>query len=103
LPGRWFDPRYLTARARIITHYFHHRGWLEDGQILRDSHRLVGIPCMMIQGRLDLEAPVVTAWELSRAWSAAKLVVVPNSAHSPATLEMTAAVVEATDEFRAIG
>jgi len=103
LPGRWSDPRYLTARARIITHYFRHRGWLEDGQILRDIHRLAGIPCTMIQGRLDLEAPVVTAWEMSRAWPAARLVVVPNSAHSPATLEMAAAIVEATDEFRAIG
>jgi proline iminopeptidase len=70
---------------------------------LRDIRRLAGIPCTMIQGRLDLEAPVVTAWELSRAWPAARLVVVPNSAHSPATLEMAAAIVEATDEFRAIG
>ncbi|WFU10626.1 prolyl aminopeptidase [Rhizobium sp. CB3090] len=103
LPSRWSDPRYLTARARIITHYFHHRGWLEDGQILRDIHRLSDIPCVMIQGRLDLEAPVVTAWELSRAWPAARLVVVPNSAHSPATFEMAAAIVDATDEFRVIG
>ncbi|AVA21658.1 prolyl aminopeptidase [Rhizobium sp. NXC24] len=103
LPSRWSDPRYLTARARIITHYFHYRGWLEESQILRDINRLEGIPCTMIQGRLDLEAPVITAWELSRAWPAARLVVVPNSAHSPATSEIAAAIVEATDEFRVIG
>ena len=102
LSPRWSDPRYLTARARIITHYFHHRAWLEDRQILRDIHRLAGVPCTMIQGRLDLEAPVVTAWELSQAWPEAKLVIVPNSAHSPATAEMAAAIVDATDTLRAL-
>ncbi|WP_047454971.1 prolyl aminopeptidase [Rhizobium rhizogenes] len=102
LSDRWADPRFLIARARIITHYFHHRGWLEDGQILRDIDRLAGIPCTMIQGRLDLEAPLGTAWELSRAWPAARLVIVPNAAHSPGASEMAAAIVEATDTFRAL-
>lgn len=102
LSPRWSDPRYLTARARIITHYFHHLAWLEEQQILRDIHRLAGIPCTMIQGRLDLEAPVVTAWEISQAWPAAKLVVVANAAHSPSTSEMAASIVSATDALRAL-
>ncbi len=100
LSSRWSDPRYLTARARIITHYFHHLAWLDERQILRDIHRLAGIPCTMIQGRLDLEAPLVTAWEVSQAWPEAKLVVVPNAAHSPATAEMAAAIIRMTDELR---
>ena len=103
LPDRWADQRYVIARARIITHCFHHRGWLEDRQILRDIDRLAGISCTMIQGKLDLEAPVVTAWELSRAWPTARLVVVPNAAHSPGASEMAAAIVEATDTFRSLG
>jgi proline iminopeptidase len=102
LSPRWSDPRYLTARARIITHYFHHLAWLEEQQILRDIHRLAGIPCTMIQGRLDLEAPVVTAWEISQAWPEAKLVVVANAAHSPSTSEMAASIVSATDALRAL-
>ncbi|AYG66328.1 MULTISPECIES: prolyl aminopeptidase [unclassified Rhizobium] len=100
LSPRWSDPRYLTARARIITHYFHHLAWLEDRQILRDIHRLAGIPCTMIQGRLDLEAPVVTAWELSQAWPEADLVIVANAAHSPVVAEMAAAIIRATDGLR---
>ncbi|MQB42982.1 prolyl aminopeptidase [Rhizobium sp. ICMP 5592] len=102
LSDRWADSRYVVARARIITHYFHHHGWLEEGQILRDIDRLAGIPCTMIQGRLDLEGPVVTAWELSQAWPTARLIIVPNAAHSPGTSEMTAAIVDATDAFRAL-
>ncbi|MDE1992095.1 MAG: prolyl aminopeptidase, partial [Rhizobiaceae bacterium] len=103
LSRQWSDPRYLTARARIITHYFHHRGWLADEQIWRDVGRLSAIPCTLIQGRLDLEAPLITAWELSQAWPSARLIIVPNSAHSPATSEMMAAITEATDAFRSIG
>jgi proline iminopeptidase len=99
-PSRWSDPRYLAARARIITHYFHHLAWLEERQILRDIHRLAGIPCTMIQGRMDLEAPLVTAWELSQAWPEAELVVVANAAHSPAVAEMAAAIIRATDGLR---
>ncbi|MFK0165601.1 prolyl aminopeptidase [Rhizobium sp. NPDC090279] len=100
LSPRWSDPRYLTARARIIAHYFHHLAWLEERQILRDIHRLAGIPCTMIQGRMDLEAPLVTAWELSQAWPEAELVIVANAAHSPAVAEMAAAIIRATDGLR---
>jgi proline iminopeptidase len=49
------------ARARIVTHYFHHNAWLEDGILLRRARTLNGIPGVMVQGRLDLEAPLVTA------------------------------------------
>lgn len=102
LSARWSDLRYLTARARIITHYFHHLAWLEERQILLDIHRIADIPCTMIQGRLDLEAPVVTAWELSQAWPEAKLIVVPNAAHSPATSEMAAIIIDTTNALRTL-
>ncbi len=65
---RWSDPDFLMTRARIITHYFRHHAWLEDGILLRNASALAGIPGVMVQGRLDLEAPLVTAWELAQAW-----------------------------------
>lgn len=54
----------------------------------------------MIHGRMDLEAPLVTAWELSQAWPEAELVIVANAAHSPAVGEMAAAIIRATDGLR---
>jgi proline iminopeptidase len=98
-PERWADPRYRMTRARIVTHYFHHNAWLKDGILLREAHRLAGIPGMMVQGRLDLAAPLVTAWELSRAWPASELVVVANAGHSSSDRGMTEAIVRATDRF----
>jgi proline iminopeptidase len=96
--AKWSDPDFRMKRARIIAHYFHHNAWLEDGMLLRNAVLLAGIPGVIVQGRLDLEAPLATAWELSRVWDA-DLVVVPNAGHSPNSAGMSAAIVTALDGF----
>lgn len=68
--------------VRICTHYFAHRAWLDDGQILRDAGRLRGIPGVLIHGRLDLGGPLSTAWDLARAWPDATLHVIDDSGHT---------------------
>ncbi len=91
------DGHYRMAFARIVTHYFRHGAWLEEGQLLRDAHRLAGIPAVLIHGRLDLGGPLLTAWELAQAWPDAELVVLDNAGHrSP---DLGAHVVAATDRF----
>lgn len=67
------------AFVRICTHYFAHAAWLDDGQLLRDAHRLAGVPGILIHGRLDLSAPVRTAWELAQAWPGAELRIIEDS------------------------
>lgn len=99
LSPKWSDDRYLLARARIITHYFHHNAWLDDGILVRQAHRLKGIAGVMVQGRFDLEAPLVTAWELSKIWPDGELVIVGNAGHSPGSPGMSNAIVTATDHF----
>jgi proline iminopeptidase len=99
LSPKWSDDRYILARARIITHYFYHNAWLEDRILLNQASLLKGIPGVMIQGRFDLEAPLVTAWELSKAWPDGMLVIVPNAGHSPTSPGMTDAIIAATDRF----
>lgn len=93
------EERRRLARARIVTHYFNHNAWLEDGILLRNAHRLAGIPGVMVQGRLDLQAPLVTAWELAKVWPDAELVIVPNAGHSSGDTGMTEAIIAATDHL----
>ena len=85
------------AFARIVTHYFHHRAWLADGQLLRDAGRLAGIPGVLIHGRFDLGGPADTAWQLARAWPTAELRRVATG-HAGGE-EMTARTLEATNRF----
>lgn len=96
---RWANPDFRLARARIVTHYFRHEAWLEDGILLREAGLLAGIPGVLVQGRLDLSAPLLTAWELSRAWPGSELVIVQGAGHSPKDPGMAETILAATDRF----
>ncbi len=100
LPARWRDPRFQLGRARIVTHYFRHAAWLEEGALLRGAAALAGIPAVLVHGRFDLGSPLATAWELHRAWPGSELVVVPGAGHAAGQPAMAAAIVAATDRFR---
>jgi proline iminopeptidase len=99
LAPRFRDPMYRMAFVRIVTHYFAHGAWLDDGALLRDAGRLAGIPGVMVHGRFDIGAPLTTAWELDRAWPDAELVVVENEGHSPRTAGIVDALIRAGDRF----
>ncbi len=90
------------ARSRIVTHYFRHNAWLDDGVLLRKADALAGIPGVMVHGRADLGAPLVTAWELAEAWPDGELVIVDGAGHSAGDPGMTEAVIAATDRFGSV-
>src|SRR5207248_7748034 len=75
-------PTAQLAFVRICAHYFSHGAWLEEGALLRDAHRLAGIPGVLIHGRLDMGSPRRTAWEVARAWGGARLIVLDDSRHT---------------------
>jgi proline iminopeptidase len=98
LAGRFTDPTYALAFARIVVHYAKHYGWLEDGALLRRAAELGAIPGVLVNGRLDFHAPIGWAWELARTWPGAELVVVPDAGHSFDGIARE--LVRSTDGFR---
>lgn len=93
------SPAYRYGWARIVTHYFAHLGWLEPHQILRQAHKLADIPGVLIQGRLDLAGPPITAWNLARAWPTAELLLLPNTGHTSADDALVDAIIAANDRL----
>jgi proline iminopeptidase len=98
------DPRYADAQfrlgfARIVTHYFSHGAWLEEGALLEGIERLHGIPAVLVHGRFDLGSPLEHAWRVARAWAGSELVVVATAGHSTGDPGMADAVLAATDRF----
>ncbi|WP_191299187.1 prolyl aminopeptidase [Lentzea cavernae] len=91
------EPSFQLAFARLVTHYWSHGCFLEEGQLLRDIGRLHGIPGVLIHGRYDVSGPLATAWALHRAWPGSELVVLDDTGHGGGS--MTAAIVAATDRF----
>jgi len=105
LPGhmpsaRWQDAGFRYGFARLVTHYWRHAAWLEDGALLREAGRLAGIPGVLIHGQLDLGSPLAKAWDLAKAWPGSELVVLGAAGHSRDDPGMVGALVAATDRFR---
>ncbi len=94
------DPRYRLAWARLVSHVWSHGSWLEEGQLIRDAHRLAGIPGVLVQGTLDSGNLVGTPWLLNDAWPGSELVIVDDAGHGFSDAGMVDALVGATDRFR---
>ncbi|WUI65767.1 prolyl aminopeptidase [Nocardia sp. NBC_00403] len=88
----------MLAFVRICTHYFSNAVWLDDRQLLRDAHKLAGIPAVLIHGRLDLAGPLQAAWELANAWPDSELHVIDDSGHTGSPT-MQDRILQATADF----
>ena len=97
------DPQTALAFARIESHYFLNRGFLEsDDQLLRDVPRIRPIPAVIVQGRYDVVCPMDSAWALHRAWPEAEFVITPDAGHSAFEPGNCRALVAATDRFAGV-
>ena len=99
LSERHGEDGYALAFARIENHYFVNAGFVEEGQLLRDAHRLRGIPGVIVQGRYDVATPAATAWALHRAWPEAEFRLVPDAGHAFDEPGILHELVTATDAF----
>ncbi|WP_369130034.1 prolyl aminopeptidase [Modestobacter roseus] len=95
------DPAFQLCFARLVTHYWGNGCFLDDGQLLRNAHRLAGIPGVLVHGRLDVSGPLDVAWQLHRAWAGSQLVVLDDAGHGGGS--MGDAVTAALDRFAAGG
>lgn len=93
------DGHYALAFARIENHYFVNEGFFEEGQLIRDAHKLKDIPAVIIQGRYDVATPAKTAWDLHKAWPEARFIMVPDAGHAATEPGIAHHLVEATDAF----
>lgn len=91
-------PLARIAFVRIAAHYFAHAAWLEEGALLRDAHRLAGIPGVLLHGKLDMASPPDTAWQLARAWPDARLSIISDAGHKGSTA-LRERIVAALDAF----
>jgi proline iminopeptidase len=96
---RYDDPRFRMAFARLVTHYWHHAAFLEDGALLRGAGRLAAIPGVLVHGRMDISSPLDVPWQLSHVWPGSELVVIDDAGHGTGQPGMREAVIAAIDRF----
>ena len=95
------DPRFALAFALIENHYFVNKGFLDhENQLIESGIDIIrNIPTTIVQGRYDIVCPMTTAWELSKNWPEANLIVAPSSGHTAFEKEITHELIKATEEF----
>ncbi len=93
------DGHYALAFARIETHYFINKGWMDEGQLLRDAGWLAGIPGTIVHGRYDMPCPARYAYALHKAWPDADFQLVEGAGHAYSEPGILDQLVRATDRF----
>ena len=95
------NPHFALAFALIENHYFVNKGFLEhENQLIESGIDIIrNIPTTIVQGRYDIVCPMTTAWELSKNWPEAKLIVAPSSGHTAFEKEITNELIKATNGY----
>ena len=71
-----------TTFSTLENHYMMNGCFLEEGQLLRDAHKIAQIPTSIVNGRHDAICPPATAVALASKLKRVRLEIVPFGAHS---------------------
>lgn len=93
------EPHRALSLARIEAHYFVNDAFLEHNQILRDAHKLAGIPGMIVHGRYDVICPLDNAYALHKAWPGSELQIIREAGHASREPGIVDALIRATDDL----
>lgn len=94
---RFSNPHVALSLARIETHYFMNKCFLEPNQILRDAYRLEGIPATIVHGRYDMVCTLDNARALHLSWPGSELHVIRDAGHSATEPGIIDALILATE------
>ncbi|MGH9905489.1 MAG: prolyl aminopeptidase [Pyrinomonadaceae bacterium] len=101
LVAHYGEPHTALALARIECHYFVNNIFFNsDNHLIENIGKIRHIPAVIIQGRYDIVCPMMSAWELHRAWPEADLQIIPDAGHSATEPGIISGLIEATDRFR---
>ncbi|HIL63483.1 MAG TPA: prolyl aminopeptidase [Porticoccaceae bacterium] len=84
------------ALARIETHYFVNKGFIDENYILNNMQSIKDIPGRIVHGRYDMVCPLDNALRLHQQWPNSELVIVRDAGHSasePGTVDALIRVV----------
>ncbi|MBY5535967.1 prolyl aminopeptidase [Rhizobium leguminosarum] len=97
--GKFEEPEFAYAFARIENHFFVHAGWMDEGQLIRDAGRLTDIPGVIVHGRYDMPCPAKYAWLLHKAWPKAEFHLIEGAGHAYSEPGILDQLIRATDKF----
>ncbi len=95
--NKFTDPHLAVSLARIETHYFMNKAFIEPNQIVNNAEKLEGIPGIIIHGRYDMVCPLDNAFQLYNAWPDSELQIIRDAGHSSHEPSIVDALIKATN------
>ncbi|XP_057867014.2 proline iminopeptidase isoform X2 [Cryptomeria japonica] len=95
------DNEFSLAFACIENHYFKNKAFFPTDSFLLDNvDKIRHIPTIIVQGRYDICCPMMSAWDLHKAWPEAEFKVISDAGHSAKEPGITAELVAANERFK---
>ena len=80
-------------------HYIKNNFFMENNQLLKNADKLNGIPGKIVQGRYDLLCPPINAYNISKKWKDAELIIVEDAAHSANSGALRKSLINAINDM----
>jgi proline iminopeptidase len=94
-----FTEDKASQATHIDLHYVANRYFMEDNQILEGIDKLKDTPVTLINGRYDMAAPPLSAFQVHQKLPRSKLIIVEKAGHSESEEGITAALLAAVAEL----
>lgn len=93
------DPHRALSLSRIACHYFRHKSFIKQNQIIEKMNLIASIPGVIVHGRYDMICPLDNAQALADHWPEADLQIIRDAGHASCEPGIVDALVRATDDF----
>lgn len=94
------EDEHADAIARIECHYLINQCFFKtDNWLLEHIHQLRQIPGYIVHGRYDMICPIVSAWELHKAWGKSEFEIIKDAGHAASEPGILDALVRITDDL----
>ena len=90
-------PHRALCMAKISSHYFVNKCFIEEGAILASIDKIKNIPAIILHGRYDMVCPLRSADRLVQKWPNAQLQILPKAGHSGFESQTIDAFCQAAD------
>ncbi len=101
LMNHWEGEQEALSLARIECHYFMNNSFFpSENYLIENVDKIRHIPTVIVQGRYDVVCPIVSAWELHKAFPEAEFIVIDDSGHSVSEKGITSALIDVMDKIR---
>jgi proline iminopeptidase len=102
LMDHWEGEQEALSLARIECHYFMNNSFFPtENYLIENVDKIRHIPTVIVQGRYDVVCPMVSAWELHKAFPEAEFIVVDDAGHSVSEKGISSALIDVMDRFAA--